>query len=37
MTKITEFWRVFRLYRRMHSATYSFHRAREIVFCGLPF
>jgi hypothetical protein len=37
IAKLREFVAVYRLYRAHHPAIYAATRAREIVFCGLPF
>ena len=37
MTRITELWNVFWLYRRHHSTAYAARMAVNIVFHGLPF
>jgi hypothetical protein len=37
IAKLREFVAVYRLYRAHHSAIYAATRAREIVFCGIPF
>ena len=37
MSKITEFWHVYRLYARHHSRTYAIKRAWHIAVQGADF
>jgi hypothetical protein len=34
---LIEFFKVYRLYRRVHTARYSLRRAWQITFQGVPF
>ena len=37
MSKLQEFWQIYRLYRRAHGVSYSARIAYGCAFRGLPF